>query len=54
MNSFDFKIEIVENNGLNKKIKITLGSENIANIGEIYYLVGKEDEDKMVYHYQVL
>lgn len=40
------EIEIVENNGLNKKVKITLESENVANIGEIYYLVGKEDEDK--------
>lgn len=42
------EIEIVENNGLNKKVKICLGSnrENVANIGEIYYLIGKEDEDK--------
>ncbi len=42
------KVEIVENNGLNKKIKISLlgNEEKIANIGEIYYLISKEDEDK--------
>lgn len=42
------EIEIVENNGLNKKIKISLKNtdKSVANIGEIYYLIGKEDEDK--------
>lgn len=42
------KVEIAENNGLNKKIKISLESENkaIANIGEIYYLIGENDETK--------
>lgn len=41
------KIEMAENNGLNKKIKIYF--EDISsspNIAEIYYLIGETDEDK--------
>lgn len=41
------KIEVVENNGLNKKIKVSFeNNENNPNIAEIYYLVGETDEDK--------
>lgn len=41
------EINIVENNGLNKKVKISLGDNvNISNIAEIYYLVGDDDEKK--------
>lgn len=43
-------IEIVENNGLNKKIKISLSNEdnknNVPNIAEIYYLTDENDENK--------
>lgn len=41
------QIEVVENNGLNKKMKVSLGNgKNAANIAEIYYLIGEGDEDK--------
>lgn len=40
-------IEIVENNGLNKKVKISLNnSQNVPNIAEIYYFVSEDDENK--------
>lgn len=41
------QINIVENNGLNKKIKISLeDNKNTSNIAEIYYLVGDDDDEK--------
>ena len=41
------EVHVVENNGLNKKIKISLGmNKEASNIAEIYYLVGENDEDK--------
>lgn len=41
------KIEVVENNGLNKKIKIFFDNvKKQSNISEIYYFIGENDEDK--------
>ncbi len=41
------QVQIVQNSGLNKKIKVVLSdAENIANIAEIYYLIGDNDENK--------
>lgn len=41
------EINIVENDGLNKKLKVSLGdNKSFSNIAEVYYLVGEDDTEK--------
>lgn len=41
------QVQIVQNSGLNKRIKVLLSDDkNVTNIAEVYYLIGDDDEDK--------